>query len=131
MKRPWNRSGQYRTLIHELKHSAQSPLSGYTHGDAMYKHMPWDPYMKELSERMKYLTDPSEISARLSELRSLNPLKRVALAKGWAKGKDVSAYQDLLEVFKTPENISKALRDNWGMAPLGGLLGGGAIGGEE
>lgn len=135
-KTPWNRGEQYRTTVHELKHAAQAPMYGFSHGDAMLKHVPKNVLKgKTLDflddpDYMEYLLKPQEIGARLSELRALNPIKRVGLFKGWSKGKDVKAYQDLLKVFRTPENISKALKDNWGMAPLGGLLGGGAINGE-
>ena len=177
-KQPWNIGEQYRTTVHELKHAAQAPLGRYREGGAGLKHVPLSkksgrpialaeaelnhavlntPGSEKILKHTNYLLKPQEISARLSELRALNPIQRVTLFKDWKPGKlgrrintmkaelgvdtpslerafggtAATAYKDLLKVFKTPENISKALRDNWGMAPLGGLLGGGAIGGEE
>jgi hypothetical protein len=110
-------SSPVSSAAHEFKHATQPGLKAY-YTNAQ-KHVPQhkrvlakdDPYMKEILQ-------PHEISARLTEARTANIGEKLRIANQ----QHPEWYRDLLATFGSPQKINKALKDNWAIAPIGGLL---------
>ena len=111
-------SSPVSSAAHEFKHAVQPGLKAYY--PRARKHVPpgstvradWDSYYRDISS-------PHEISARLTEARTANIGENLRIAN---QQKIPEWYQNLLDVFGTPQNINNALKNNWAMAPMAGLL---------
>jgi hypothetical protein len=62
------------------------------------------------------ISQPHEISARLTQFRTQPKLYDFLIKKGWYKP---HYYEQLEQIFQTPQRIKRAAKDVWGAAPIG------------
>ena len=132
-------SGWRSTLRHELKHHLDFELTGYGSDDYERLKTVFDEGLKfEVKEelfnwkllqalggevgkrtpggvkRIRYLKEPTETLARLTEIRTKGTGQTISTLLG----KDIKALKQLESIYK-PEFLDELIRDYWAITPIG------------